>query len=1339
MAGAGLILRAVEVSGPLRWRWLLTDEQSAAPLADTVLADHRVELDAGSAEVAAFGDLYGYVRSYAAPDRRAADEARIVERAGRWAGRAVLGEAVGAAIAAAAPVTVRVSVPADARAALQWPLELAYVNGEPLARRGDVSFVYDIAPGDGRRAKTGEAGVLRVLAVFSQPTGTGVVALRRARYEMSRLILQIAAREGAAVELRVVQYGVTRERLSRIADSGDGWDVLQLWGHGGPGVFVLEHADGSPDLVDTAELVRLLRPLRPRVQLAVVSACESAAATTAETLRLIGLGDRAAYLEQQGETEVIPGAMGVARALVTELDCAVVGMRYPVTDEFAIAFGNEFYQRVLQRAQPVDVAVARAAAETGAAGGLVELATPGVFGARAAGLRLSVPHGTVRLDPAAGKMAYFPDEPERFVGRAAAMAAASMVLAPDSGRTGLLLHGMAGAGKTACALELAYRHQDSFAATAFWQAPASEEDEFGAALGSLAARLDIQLGDYGFTMASNIANQDAFDAFLPRLRQVMRTSGLLLVLDNLETLLTPDGSWRDPRWGPLLGALTGHGGESRVIMTSRIPPAKTGPGMLVLPVHALSLEESATLARELTHLRGLLHIDPSSGEADVDRDRERVYRVLRVVQGHPKLLELADASAADPGRLDSQLAAAEGAAAGTGLDAFFRDGTSTLDPRQFLAALSGWTTRTLTVLPPPERLLAEFLACLEDDDRQPGIIDANWADLWQRLGRPGDPPQTGPLLDALATAALIQPEYPPTAGDGAAQAPDGAAVTPVRYRIHPGVAAAIQAAAAPGIRDAADTELGAFWEAVAGQALQREGGEDTATVVHAGLAAAPYLLRRCQWDTASPLLEDAVMRDRSPGLAQAVLPLLRRIAAATHAPGVYGVLARVLRVVDPAEAERLLRDTIRAATGTGDYRVASAAAGNLVNLLADAGRLDEALEAAGQMARYTGRAGLGPWTQLLDQGQRLQILVLTGEHQQVLDQIGVLRARMAELPARLAANDPVNPWNVREVILNAGYGSALALGRWQQCLDLNAEITASTRQRGAGPHELTQTRFNDTAPLIGLGRLAEAGQVLRECQQVFQDHADTTSLATVLSARADLENERGHPGTAAEFERTALRLRYARPEPRDIAISHHNLANSLRTVGGDPAGQRAHRLAAALIFQLTGMTHDLASTRRALADELLQDSAPGAEPLPGTLAEVIWVAELTDGVRLGDLITALQPDPDAVGAALAQILREAADLPPDDGTTGHLERWEPVIADVAAACRGDQDAAARLGPFLDARAKQTDWAALAAVLRHILDGERGDSLLDGLDPVDTAIARQTLTRLADGTEEPPRQ
>jgi hypothetical protein len=82
VAGAGLVLRAVEVGGPLRWRWLLSDAESGA-----ALADHRVDLDPGSAEVTRFGDLYGYARAYAAPDRRVADEARIVAEAGAWAGR----------------------------------------------------------------------------------------------------------------------------------------------------------------------------------------------------------------------------------------------------------------------------------------------------------------------------------------------------------------------------------------------------------------------------------------------------------------------------------------------------------------------------------------------------------------------------------------------------------------------------------------------------------------------------------------------------------------------------------------------------------------------------------------------------------------------------------------------------------------------------------------------------------------------------------------------------------------------------------------------------------------------------------------------------------------------------------------------------------------------------------------------------------------------------------------------------------------------------------------------------------------------------------------------------
>jgi hypothetical protein len=484
-------------------------------------------------------------------------------------------------------------------------------------------------------------------------------------------------------------------------------------------------------------------------------------------------------------------------------------------------------------------------------------------------------------------------------------------------------------------------------------------------------------------------------------------------------------------------------------------------------------------------------------------------------------------------------------------------------------------------------------------------------------------------------------EVPPAAGSetGVAAGKSGQS-GPAAYRVHSGVAAAITAQAGQEVREATDAELAAFWDAVFEQAREREDGEDSGLVVQAGLAAAPYLLRRGDWDTAAFLLEQAALRDESPGTVQAVLPSLRRIAAATGAPEAAAGLALVLAGVDPGEAERLLRGAADASAEAGNYRLASAAAGELVNLLMGAGRLVEALAVADQQAEFSRRAGLGPWTQLADQARRLHVLGLMGGHAEVLAETETLRAAMAELPVRGDASENVHPWNVRETIPGIGLASALATGDWQRSLDLNAEIAASKRQRGAGLHEVTRIQFNDAWPLIRLGRLGEAGRLLAECQRVFEDHADTPRLASVIGTRAILEDALEHRQAAADLGRAALRLRYARLEPQDIATSHHNLATYWGRLGGDRAGQRAHRLAAALIYWLSGMAHDLADTMRPLAAELRGDDP--AAPLPVTVAQVIETAELTEGVRLGALLAALQPDPQAVEAALAEILRAAA-------------------------------------------------------------------------------------------------
>jgi hypothetical protein len=1356
-----LRLEVRDFEGPLRWRWLLCQEATGAPL-----ADHQVDLAGEPGEIAAFTDLYRYMRHYAVPDRRTASETEIAARVGAWAGEAVLGRAVGEAIVAAAPVTVRVVVPERSGFVLSWPLELAHAGGRPLAARGDVTLAYDLAPPSAGRGQGGGPGAapesrgLRMLAVFSLPTAVSVLALRRERFELARLVRRIAARQRRRVELTVVQYGATRQRLAAVAEAGDGWDVLHLSGHGGRGQFLLETADGSPDPVGTGELVGLLAPLRGQLKLAVVSACESAAATTAETLRWVGLDEQAQQLEQQAEQDIAapagagtgggaePVMTGMARAVAAWLGCAVVAMRYPVVDDFAVAFAEDLYERLLavrdaglgSRGQPLGTALARAVAraagpEPTPARPVLSLATPVLIGGRAAGLVLEVPRGTPGLDPALVRMQEFPPEPERFVGRAQAMAKASAVLAPGSGQAGVLLYGMAGSGKTACALELAYRHQDSFAAAAFWQAPLAD-DEFGGALASLAARLEVQLGGYGFAMSDKITTTESLERFVPRLRRLLEEAGILLVLDNLETLLTPAGAWRDPRWEPLMAALTGHRGESRVILTSRIPPAGLAGSVLALPVHALDLAESAALARELPGLRGLLHADAGPVrdlyEATVAADRDLVHRVLHVVQGHPKLMELADAAAkAGPARLTAQLEAAETGAGSQVLDAFFRDGTTALDAAQFLDALAAWTATTLDGLPGPARLMAQFLACLEDHDRQSWIVDANWADFWHRLGQPGDPRGPDPLLAALTAAALIQPDPPP------GQDQDGSA--PVTYRMHPGIAQAIRANTDPDVQTATDTELAATWQQLSDQALQRQGGEAGQAIIRAGLAAAPYLLRLQDWDTAGFLLEQALMRDASPATIQAALPALRAIADATQAPEALGVLADNLARIDPAEAETLLRAALAQAAADENFKTAAAVIYSLSNLLLDTGRLHEALDLAGQSAQYARRAGLGPWTQLAGQAQHLQILGLMGQHRQVLDQIQALRDQMDKLPATGADNETALPWNIRELILNTARNSAQALGEWQQCLDLNAAFLASMRARRATAYEIIRFRYNDARPLIELGRLADAERILLETQQAYEDQDDIARLQKVLGTRALLEATRKRPQQALELERTAIRLAYVRPEPRAIAISHHQLAHFLQAAGADPAPARAHRLAAALLFQLSGMTYELGAASQALATELRQDVGRGG--MPGTIDEVIRAAEQTEGVHLDRLITTLQPDRQAVADALAEILRAAADTSPgqDPAIQDHLQQWEPYIAATVAAAGGDSDAAAQLAPVLDQLAQTSDWAALAAVLRRIIGGDRDDSLLEGLDPVDTAIVGQVLARLAQPPETPAQE
>ncbi|MGH3742940.1 MAG: NB-ARC domain-containing protein, partial [Micromonosporaceae bacterium] len=357
---------------------------------------------------------------------------------------------------------------------------------------------------------------------------------------------------------------------------------------------------------------------------------------------------------------------------------------------------------------------------------------------------LDVPVQAPVRDVSVEEIARFPAEPPRFVGRIETMAAAGTALTPSSGRTAVVFQGMAGVGKTTCAVELAYRHQRAFDVLVFWSAP-TDPDQFGDALRLLAVALEAQLGDHGLAMAEEIATPERWENFLPTLTAVLTEASVFLVLDNLDTLLTADGQWRDLRWAPLIDALTGHQGPSRVILTSRIVPAGLNTAtVLIQPVHALSREESVRLVRRLPQLHALLHTG-ALGRA-----------VLTAAQGHPTLLELAAAAAADPPRLAYQLAEIEAAVdKAVPLAAFLTQGYTSLDAEQLLQIFTAWTVTVTATVPAPARLLLQALCRIEETDRDSVTLGGNWADLWRRLHQPGEPPPVAEALAPLVAAALV--------------------------------------------------------------------------------------------------------------------------------------------------------------------------------------------------------------------------------------------------------------------------------------------------------------------------------------------------------------------------------------------------------------------------------------------------------------------------------------------------------------------------------------------------------------------------------------------------------
>ncbi|HEY3561977.1 MAG TPA: CHAT domain-containing protein [Kribbella sp.] len=1184
---AVLRLEATDVAGPDRWRWTLTDPGGR------VLVRYDVHVDPGCPQYEAAADLPAYFRRHTAPDRRGSQEAAIVREVGEWLRSEVLGP-VADALSEAAPAVVQVVTPRHATYLHNLPLELARIGGRPLALQ-DVTLVWSYTDSPAGQVLRGDRPI-RVLALFSQPDSSRALNLRRERQALQRCF----TRTGRAVEFRTLQYGVSRARLRAVLAEPDGWDLIHVSGHGTPGELLLETETGQRDLVTAADLTEMLGSARG-VKLVTLSTCWSAAAAVRAQLRRL-------ELPPNDDTAVTGRPLGAtANVVADQLGCAVLAMRYPVADDFAIGLAERLYSRLIVEGSTLPEALAVTLPELAEPDGL-QAATPTLVGAPAAELVLRAPQLSTPAPPDASIPV-----PERFVGRVAVMARAGAALSPHGAHRGVLLQGMPGLGKTACAAELAATHRDSFDDVIWFQVPPVPSD---------VRELTIM--------------------------QEQRPPGrrTLLVVDGIDPLLDDNHDWRDGRW---LDALTEHERSDRVILTCRSTPRVLPPGLRIEPIGLLTQDESMLMTRELPNFARLLNGDAST------RARRHARTLIDSAGGHPQLLELADSLCG------SQVPASDGA--------------------DLQELLHSWTKAVIDDLRPEHRDLFLFLCCLEPADRMPPTVEHNW-------------PMLSSGIEALVERGLVT-------------------ARPSTYDVQPAIAAVGRTLAGDTVQSTVDHQLSQYWLMVFRMAWHREGTDaDEAhlagpLLARAGLSAAPYLARTGELQSAEVLLEAVLRRDTSRQTIARVHPLLRWLATLranrTSGEPLSGALDVVLDVVKPDEAERQARDTLERARSTHDHALAASATGRLIEFCVRTGRLEEAIALADEQIDHVRRAGLGDWTRLHSEVQRVHVLAESRYAAQALIEVAELRRRAETLPRERSEEDAVLWWQVWEELDESGQRAAVRTANWEQALSYNEELRRAKQARGAPAAELAQATLPAYWPLAQLGRTDEALSLLDWCRLHIPDGP---LLGEVLGAIGNVEYLLGHRDVAIARAQDALRYADQANVPSFVAVPHANLGDVVWAIFWEP-------VIAALVAAVRGDTAAYIQLRRRL--NALEQLDPQFATLPAVLRRI------HDGERGPGLLAGLGPRDASIAVRAQDVLDDRATIDVDLWPALHLGA---ALASVVATATGDQEGS----DFLEG---DPELAPLADVLTAIVGGSRDSGLPGTLDdPTHRAMTAAVLHHIA---------
>ncbi|MDM8567773.1 CHAT domain-containing protein [Candidatus Halobeggiatoa sp. HSG11] len=1029
---------------------------------------------------------------------------------------------------------------------------------------------------------------LRVLLIFSETEQSSPLAGRLERQELLDLFYDDIL-PNKLVQVDTICYGVTRDVILKQVRQSKGYHVVHWSGHGNHNSLLL--AGEENDQISGTGLVELFQKAGGFVpKLMFLSACHSGDFFKPDSKPDLPGFQNLAGLEvglEVGLDNYTSTALELLKAGISQ----VVAMRYSVGDEYARHLAGLFYKNLLAERQVADEALAMARGDLAEDKrfAAIEHVTPLLFGQdrllleavnkrNAEQLKQRFPNE--RFQPLLSDGKYGFKARPNFVGRGRELTRLSRDWLDGKDSPVALVQGLAGLGKTALVAEVVNLWHGRFDLVLAVQSRGQDIKaiDFYKKIDLLLVRLskyydqDCQSNEYNKIFQHEDVS-GRYEIMRENLLATLNDYPILLIIDNFETNLLEDNSCKDPEWTALLTMLVSRlRGGSRVIITCRhriellnsnSKADLSGFGNLV-GLGPLPKKEAQLFLQGHEALNRLWH-----GDRD---DKNLVTRVLDISHGHPLIMQRLGDLAVDRSGLVSALDSLEAKG--------FKHFSSLEDDAEeqkyledvaigavdlLLERLSQegrrllWVvTRALEDVPyfvldgvwsgmsSEEMQLLQFIEnpeVLEQLKQQlPPEQIAELEQLLEQIKNKPKPPAIGPLLKKLTNSGLLQQE--------------GKREKAV-YSFHELVRERCTVWMESHSEDSGELDAKQIGQAYGEQytgIFKAVLGSDKTTATEMGRRAITYLVRAEAFEALAGFTSNVVVNTKNPQQLQAIIAELEAIVEQVPVGKIRWSMRTNLADAlyqsgQPQLALPLYKLSASEAEAAENWADVATICQNWAHALRNVGQLPEARETFQRSAQAERKAGRSEVNIISSESEVLRIDIMLGEVKIALPTIEQHLAKLrdwwqqSQQGEELAAVPDTN-FLARVFIsgLDIARSANLQLKYWQNCLDLLTEIEQVEQTCGESEEVLARTWFNRYGPLVKLGRLDEAQQVLEDCLRVFTNKNDLTNQAKVLSALAYVWDECDDMSHAIEQEQQALAICERLPNPEDRATSHESLS-----------------------------------------------------------------------------------------------------------------------------------------------------------------------------------------------------